>query len=46
MVVTLLGQRYNVGEKKPTVILYTIFIAMQGHQTKTKQKQRVCVCVT
>ena len=35
MVVTL-GQQYNVGEK-PTVILYTYIIAMQGHQQKGRQ---------
>ena len=40
MVVTL-GRQYNTGEK-PTVVLYVwctlTSIAMQGHQTKTKQK--------
>ena len=35
MVITL-GQQYNVGEK-PTVILYTYIIAMQGHQQKGRQ---------
>ena len=40
MVVTL-GRQYDTGEK-PTVVLYVCCtltsIAMQGHQTKTKQK--------
>ena len=35
-VVVTLGQQYNIGEKS-TVMLYAL-IAMQGHQTKTKQK--------
>ena len=39
MVVTL-GQQYNVGEK-PTVILYTYIIAMQGHQKNSKNKNNV-----
>ena len=36
MIVTLLGQQYNVGEK-PTAILYTY---MQGHRTKSKNRNR------
>ena len=36
MVVTL-GQQYNIGEK-PTVMLYTTFIALQGQQAKRRQK--------
>ena len=40
MMVVTLGQQYNDGEK-PTVILYTIrLIAMQGYQTKQKEKTR------
>ena len=38
MVVTLLGQKYNTGEK-PTVILYTYRNRHAGTQTKTKTKQ-------
>ena len=37
MVITLLGQQYNVGEK-PTVTYCTLtLIAMQGHQQKGRQ---------
>ena len=41
MVVTL-GQQYDVGEKL-TVILYTYInlIAVQGHQTKSKNKTEI-----
>ena len=37
MVVTLLGQQYNTGEK-PTVILYTYINRHAGIQTKSKNK--------
>ena len=43
MVVTL-GQQYNIGEKPTDVILYTTFIAMQGHG-KIVTSNHVCVCV-
>ena len=43
MIVTLLGQQYNIGEKPTVVILLYTYtsIAMQGHQ-KTLNKQKQC----
>ena len=37
MVVTTMNQPYNAGEKPPVII------AMQGHQTKTKQNRMVVI---
>ena len=39
MLVTL-GQQYNVAEKRAPLYCTLTLTAMQGHQTKTNQKQR------
>ena len=45
VVVTLLGQKYNVGEK-PTVILYTYINRHAGTPEKQQKKQNnVVVCM-
>ena len=43
MVVTLLGQQHNTGEKPSTVMLYIIYIQSPCRDTKQKQNKNIVV---